>query len=77
MLNYDHPLGQDWRGLAATLDLTAAAVYEFERRQNPTREVLKIWDEEGKTVEDLRVALEEMERIDCAEKVQEYIDKGT
>ncbi|XP_072022466.1 uncharacterized protein [Amphiura filiformis] len=77
LLNSNHPLGNDWRGLAGEyLDLTADDVYDMERKENPTREVLDLWRERGRTLADLKTALEKMGRTDCSDKVQEHIDKG-
>ncbi|XP_072036085.1 uncharacterized protein [Amphiura filiformis] len=77
LLNSNHPLGNDWRGLAGQyLDLTADDVYDMERKENPTRYVLDLWRERGKTLADLKTALEQMGRTDCSDKIQEHIEKG-
>ena len=76
LLNPEHPLGNDWRGLAGRLGLTAQDVANLERERDPMREVLHKWSQKGKTYGDLEAALKEMGRSDCVQEMQKWFDEG-
>jgi len=57
---------QDWRGFAEALKFRQIDVDNFERKDQPTIEILKVWSPQNPqaTIGDILQALQEIERYD-------------
>ena len=72
-LNRQGTLFDNWKRLATELNLDEY-IDEFEQARNPTEEVIRTAENQGKirSLDDLRTALVQMNRRDC---VEDYINK--
>ncbi|XP_071505948.1 UNC5C-like protein [Diadema antillarum] len=72
-LNQESVLGQDWTSLAEKLGLESC-IEALKGRQDPTMDLFQAAHQKGKieSLEELAKLLEEMERQDCVDIIQNY-----
>lgn len=67
--------GRDWKTLADKMGFTREEILYFECRKDPVLELISSYESRGKTISELLSLLEEMERIDLIQDLEEFIGK--
>ncbi|XP_033736199.1 netrin receptor UNC5B-like [Pecten maximus] len=65
----------DFRDLASKMNLDGAHVTYLESQTNPTEQLLKQWQDDKRSLHELKKVLLEINRLDAAEEVELYMSK--